>query len=90
MGSRVVLEREPDDGKWRIRTLAVNKPCRSAASRRPGDLVIADEVGVLPAVRAGAQVLALARRSSTPRKSGCRTRPGFRSPIARIRARIRL
>jgi 4-hydroxy-4-methyl-2-oxoglutarate aldolase len=54
----------PMTGKWRIRTLAVNKPVSICGVKvRPGDLVIADEVGVcfLPFARA-AEVLALARR----------------------------
>jgi regulator of RNase E activity RraA len=54
----------PITGKWRIRTVAVNRPVSIAGvSVRPGDLVIADEVGVcfVPFERA-AEVLALAQR----------------------------
>lgn len=54
----------PITGKWRIETVAVNKPVRIAGIEvRPGDLVIADECGVcfVPYARA-AEVLAIARR----------------------------
>jgi 4-hydroxy-4-methyl-2-oxoglutarate aldolase len=54
----------PMTGKWRIETVAVNKPVRiCGVAVKPGDLVIADEVGVcfLPFARA-AEVLALAQR----------------------------
>jgi 4-hydroxy-4-methyl-2-oxoglutarate aldolase len=54
----------PITGKWRIQTVAVNRPVSIAGvSVRPGDLVIADEVGVcfVPFERAG-EVLALAQR----------------------------
>lgn len=51
-------------GKWRIRTVAVNRAVRIAGiTVNPGDLVIADEVGVcfVPFARA-AEVLAVAQR----------------------------
>jgi 4-hydroxy-4-methyl-2-oxoglutarate aldolase len=54
----------PITGKWRIQTVAINRPVGIAGvSVRPGDLVIADEVGVcfVPFERA-AEVLALAQR----------------------------
>jgi 4-hydroxy-4-methyl-2-oxoglutarate aldolase len=54
----------PITGKWRIRTLAVNRPVSVAGvSVSPGDLVVADEVGVcfVPYERA-AEVLAVAQR----------------------------
>jgi 4-hydroxy-4-methyl-2-oxoglutarate aldolase len=54
----------PMTGKWRIRTAAVNRPVRIAGvTVNPGDLVIADEVGVcfVPFARA-AEVLAVAQR----------------------------
>lgn len=54
----------PITGKWRIETVAVNKPVTIAGIEvRPGDLVIADECGVcfVPYARA-AEVLAIARR----------------------------
>jgi regulator of RNase E activity RraA len=54
----------PITGKWRIRTVAVNRPVSIAGvTVRPGDLVVADEVGVcfVPFERA-AQVLAVAQR----------------------------
>jgi 4-hydroxy-4-methyl-2-oxoglutarate aldolase len=54
----------PMTGKWRIRTVAVNRPVRIAGiAVNPGDLVIADEVGVcfVPFARA-AEVLAVAQR----------------------------
>jgi regulator of RNase E activity RraA len=54
----------PITGKWRIRTVAVNRPVSIAgATVRPGDLVVADEVGVcfIPFERA-AEVLAVAQR----------------------------
>ena len=54
----------PITGKWRIRTVAVNRPVSIAGvTVRPGDLVIADEVGVcfVPFERA-AEVLAVAQR----------------------------
>jgi 4-hydroxy-4-methyl-2-oxoglutarate aldolase len=53
----------PITGKWRIQTVAVNRPVSIAGvSVRPGDLVIADEVGVcfVPFERA-AEVLAVAQ-----------------------------
>lgn len=54
----------PVTGKWRIETVAVNKPVTIAGIEvNPGDLVVADEVGVcfVPYARA-AEVLAVARR----------------------------
>ena len=54
----------PITGKWRIQTVAVNRPVSIAGvSVRPGDVVIADEVGVcfVPFERA-AEVLAVAQR----------------------------
>lgn len=56
----------PITGKWRIETIAVNVAVVVAGiSVRPGDLVIADEVGVcfVPFDRA-AEVLAVAQRSA--------------------------
>jgi 4-hydroxy-4-methyl-2-oxoglutarate aldolase len=53
----------PITGKWRIQTVAVNRPVSIAGvSVRPGDVVIADEVGVcfVPFERA-AEVLAVAQ-----------------------------
>lgn len=54
----------PITGKWRIETVAVNKPVSIAGVEvRPGDLVVADECGVcfVPYARA-AEVLAVAQR----------------------------
>jgi len=54
----------PITGKWRIRTVSVNRPVSIAGvTVNPGDLVIADEVGVcfVPFARA-AEVLAVAQR----------------------------
>ena len=54
----------PMTGKWRIETVAINKPVTIAGiGVKPGDLVIADEVGVcfVPFARA-AEVLAMAQR----------------------------
>ena len=54
----------PITGKWRIQTVAINRPVSIAGvAVRAGDLVIADEVGVcfIPFERA-AEVLALAQR----------------------------
>ena len=54
----------PITGKWRIETVAINKPVTiCGVSVNPGDLVLADEVGVcfIPRGRA-AEVLARARR----------------------------
>jgi regulator of RNase E activity RraA len=53
----------PLTGKWRVRTVGVNVPVMIAGVRvQPGDLVIADEVGVcfVPHGRA-AEVLATAQ-----------------------------
>jgi regulator of RNase E activity RraA len=61
----------PITGKWRIETLAVNKPVRIAAVEvKPGDLVIADECGVcfVPYGRA-AEVLAIAQRLAASEKA---------------------
>jgi 4-hydroxy-4-methyl-2-oxoglutarate aldolase len=54
----------PITGKWRIETVAVNKPVRIAGvAVRPGDLVVADECGVCFIPFACAEeVLAIARR----------------------------
>jgi 4-hydroxy-4-methyl-2-oxoglutarate aldolase len=54
----------PVTGKWRIQTVAINRPVSiCGVSVSPGDLVIADEVGVcfVPFERA-AEVLAVAQR----------------------------
>jgi 4-hydroxy-4-methyl-2-oxoglutarate aldolase len=54
----------PITGKWRIQTVAINRPVSiCGVSVSPGDLVIADEVGVcfVPCERA-AEVLAVAQR----------------------------
>ena len=54
----------PVTGKWRIETVAINVPVTIAGVEvRPGDLVLADEVGVcfVPFDRA-AEVLAVAQR----------------------------
>jgi len=54
----------PITGKWRIETVAINVPVRIAGIEvQPGDLVLADEVGVcfVPCGRA-AEVLAAAQR----------------------------
>ena len=56
----------PITGKWRIRTVAVNKPVRIAGIEvSPGDLVVADECGVcfVPHARA-AEVLEKAAQIS--------------------------
>jgi regulator of RNase E activity RraA len=61
----------PITGKWRIETLAVNKPVRIAnVEVKPGDLVIADECGVcfVPHGRA-AEVLAIAQRLAASEKA---------------------
>ena len=60
----------PVTGKWRVRTVAVNRPVSIAGvSVNPGDLVIADEVGVcfVPFERA-AEVLAVAQRLAAREK----------------------
>lgn len=61
----------PITGKWRIETVAVNKPVRIAGIEvRPGDLVVADECGVcfVPYARA-AEVLAVAQRLAAAEKA---------------------
>jgi 4-hydroxy-4-methyl-2-oxoglutarate aldolase len=61
----------PVTGKWRIETVAVNKPVSIAGIEvRPGDLVVADECGVcfVPHARA-AEVLAIARQIERSEKS---------------------
>jgi regulator of RNase E activity RraA len=61
----------PLTGKWRIETVAVNKPVSiTGIEVRPGDLVIADECGVcfVPFARA-AEVLARAQRISAREKA---------------------
>ena len=53
----------PITGKWRVKTVAVNKPVTiCGVTVNPGDLVLADETGVcfIPRVRA-ADVLARVR-----------------------------
>jgi 4-hydroxy-4-methyl-2-oxoglutarate aldolase len=60
----------PITGKWRVQTVAVNKPvviCGIAVN--PGDLVLADEVGVcfIPRERA-AEVLARTQRNAAAEK----------------------
>lgn len=68
----------PITGKWRIQTVAVNQPVSIAGvSVCPGDLVIADEVGVcfVPFDRAAsARRRAASRgcRERTPGETGCR------------------
>ncbi len=60
----------PITGKWRIETVAVNRPVSIAGVRvEPGDLVVADECGVcfVPCARA-AEVLALARQIEASEK----------------------
>lgn len=60
----------PITGKWRIETAAVNQPVAIAGvAVHPGDLVIADEVGVcfVPFARA-AEVLAVAHRLAAAEK----------------------
>jgi len=57
----------PVTGKWRIQTAAINRPVSIAGIPvRPGDLVVADEVGVcfIPFDRA-VEVLAVAQRLAT-------------------------
>jgi regulator of RNase E activity RraA len=61
----------PITGKWRIETVAVNKPVTIAGIEvRPGDLVVADECGVcfVPYERA-AEVLAIAQRLAVSEKA---------------------
>ena len=60
----------PITGKWRIETLAVNKPVRIAGIEvRPGDLVVADECGVcFVAYARAAEVLAVAQRLAMSEK----------------------
>ena len=60
----------PITGKWRIETVAVNRPVSIAGVRvEPGDLVVADECGVcfVPCARA-TEVLALARQIEASEK----------------------
>jgi regulator of RNase E activity RraA len=60
----------PVTGKWRIRTMAVNKPVRICGVWvKPGDLVVADECGVcfVPHARA-AEVLQVARQLAASEK----------------------
>ena len=60
----------PITGKWRIETVAINKPVSICGTTvNPGDLVLADEVGVcfIPRVRA-AEVLANAQRIAANEK----------------------
>lgn len=60
----------PITGKWRIETVAVNKPVRVAGIEvRPGDLVVADECGVcFVSYARAADVLAAAQRLATSEK----------------------
>lgn len=61
----------PITGKWRIETVAVNRPVRIAGIEvHPGDLVVADECGVcfVPFARA-AEVLAVAQRLAASEKN---------------------
>src|SRR5690242_14171624 len=61
----------PITGKWRIETVAVNRPVRIAGIEvRAGDVVVADECGVcfVPFARA-AEVLAVAQRLASSEKS---------------------
>jgi regulator of RNase E activity RraA len=61
----------PITGKWRIETVAVNRPVRIAGIEvQPGDLVVADECGVcfVPFARA-AEVLAVAERLARSEKA---------------------
>jgi regulator of RNase E activity RraA len=54
----------PITGKWRVKTIAVNKPVKICGiTVNPGDLVLADETGIcfIPRQRAG-EVLERARR----------------------------
>src|SRR6202044_3320659 len=60
----------PITGKWRVETVAINKPvtiCGIAVS--PGDVVLADETGVcfIPRARA-AEVLQRAQRNAAAEK----------------------
>jgi 4-hydroxy-4-methyl-2-oxoglutarate aldolase len=60
----------PITGKWRVETVAVNKPVTICGiTVNPGDLVLADEVGVcfIPRGRA-AEVLAMAQRYAANEK----------------------
>jgi regulator of RNase E activity RraA len=56
----------PITGKWRVETVAVNKPVAICGIMvAPGDLVLADEVGVCFILRArAAEVLARAKRNA--------------------------
>jgi regulator of RNase E activity RraA len=61
----------PITGKWRIETVAVNRPVRIAGIEvHPGDVVVADECGVcfVPFGRA-AEVLAIAQRLACAEKA---------------------
>ena len=63
----------PITGKWRIRTVAVNRPVSIAGvTVHPGDLVIADEVGVcfVPFARRGSARSRAAPRAARGRKAG--------------------
>jgi len=60
----------PITGKWRIETIAINQPVSICGiTVNPGDLVLADEVGVcfIPRARA-AEVLANAQRIAANEK----------------------
>ena len=60
----------PITGKWRVETVAVNKPVSiCGVNVNPGDLVLADETGVcfIPRERA-AEVLARAQRNAAAEK----------------------
>jgi 4-hydroxy-4-methyl-2-oxoglutarate aldolase len=60
----------PITGKWRVETVAVNKPVSiCGVSVKPGDLVLADETGVcfIPRERAG-EVLARATKNAAAEK----------------------
>jgi regulator of RNase E activity RraA len=73
----------PITGKWRIQTVAINRPVSIAGvAVRPGDLAIADEVGVcfVPFERA-AEVLAVAQRLAR-REEDRLTKLGSGMPLA--------
>ena len=72
----------PVTGKWRIQTVAINRPVSIAGIPvRPGDLVVADEVGVcfIPFDRA-VEVLAVAQRL-TKREEDRLTKLGSGLPL---------